>query len=149
MGEGLGRAGVRLGCSVEWSGTGANGELERGRSSGDGERRAGHGRRRAREWGERERERGSSGRERERARGFYRARGERIGCRGGTAGRQWLSMVAINAIEGERTGGRETRPRRRFPMQGRQKGTVRVEHGRSGVGANAEGADTARGRSGT
>jgi hypothetical protein len=51
---------VRLGGSVEWSGTSADGELGRrgtGGAPATTNGGVGHGRRRAREWGERERER--------------------------------------------------------------------------------------------
>jgi hypothetical protein len=51
-GEGLGRAGARLGGLVEWPGTGTDGELERrgaGGAPATTNGGAGHGRRRARE----------------------------------------------------------------------------------------------------
>jgi hypothetical protein len=124
--------------SVEWPGTGKDGELGR-RGAGRAPTTAA--------WGtvdselgsgESVRERGSSGRERGRARGFYRGRGERRGRRGGTTGRQWPSMAAINAIEGERTWGRERGSLRRFLVQGRRTVAVGVGHGARAPGGSGD-----------
>jgi hypothetical protein len=84
----------------------------------------------------RERELGEGERE---SSGFYRARGERRGRRGGTTGRQWPSMAAINAIEGERTWGRERRSLRRFLVQGRRTVAVGVGAARGRLAAAAIG----------
>jgi hypothetical protein len=112
-GKGLGRAGVRLGGSVEWPGTGANrpaGVRTTGRSrrsSGEAASDVGAvddelGRRR-----ERERERARGGRE-EGAQDFYRAREGEERALGRE--RPAMAITTINGIvNGERTWGRERR----------------------------------------
>jgi hypothetical protein len=128
-GKGLGRAGVRLGGSVEWPGTGANrpaGVRTTGRSrrsSGEAASDAGAvddelGRRRERE---RERELGEG--ERKELKTFIEQERERRG-RWGENGRPWPLRPSMASLMGREHGGGRGEDVRRFPVQGRRTGAV-------------------------
>jgi hypothetical protein len=145
MGEGLGRAGARLGGLVEWPRTGTHGELERQGAAGapattnggagtvDGELRS----------EESVRETESSGRERGKRLGLLYGEGRRGRVVGGrTVDLQWRpSMAAINGAirDRERGGGRE-RESRQFPVQDPNgRGANEVGRGRPGASVRAPG----------